>query len=299
MYKNKKKNKTNFYKKNNSDNSSFLSKLHKILSHRLYFMFIPHSKKKTKTLSIPIYGLLIIVLIIAAALLITFSSLTKNTVIASKTLVLTGSYQERLEEINSLENLFNSVFSNDSYREDMSNMMNKFKIENTNLINTNNIDNIALLNARAKEFENLKNYLEELKANINSKNTSLEYVPTITPIDSRYAVISKPYQKDSLLSKGIGFQTIAGTLVRATASGTINSVVYDKDEGVSIVIYHRYGIITTYKGLATTSVKTNVDVKKGDIIGNAKTGELEYELKLASEYVNPLIFTTLNYEQQK
>ena len=39
-----------------------------------------------------------------------------------------------------------------------------------------------------------------------------------------------------------------------------------------------------------------MEVKKAEILGNAKTGIFEYELKIATEYVNPLIFTTVEYE---
>ena len=146
----------------------------------------------------------------------------------------------------------------------------------------------------AEEFEKLKSYLEELKVNVNSKNSALESVPSILPIDSRYAVISIPYQKDSLISKGIGFETIAGTVIRSAATGTVNNIYYDNNKGFTIVIYHKFGIITTYRGLATSFVSEDKDLKKGEIIGNAKTGVFEYELKLASENVNPLIFTSLN-----
>ena len=260
-------------------------------------MFIPHSKKKTKTLSLPVYSIIIMVLIISLILLSTFSFLTKNTVLAGKTEVLSGSYKDKLTEINTLEDIFSSVVTNDYYRNDMSNIASLLKAETNNLnLSTNYADNILILNARAEELEKLKTYLDELKVNITSKNNSLEPIPSILPIDSRYAVISRPYQKGSIISKGIGFETIAGTLIRATASGTVNDVSYDKDTGFTITIYHRFGIITRYTGLATSLVSERMDVKKGEILGNAKTGVFEYELKIATEYVNPLIFTTMEYE---
>ena len=138
--------------------------------------------------------------------------------------------------------------------------------------------------------------MDELRANITSKNNSLEPIPSILPIDSRYAVISRPYQDGSIISKGIGFETIAGTLIRAAASGTVNDVSYDKDSGFTITIYHRFGVVTRYSGLATSAVSEKMTVKKGEILGNAKTGIFDYDLKIATKYVNPLIFTTLEYE---
>ena len=295
--KNKKNKNKKYINKGESSFSLFLKKIGKFLTHKIYFMFIPHSKKKTRTLSIPIYSLIIILLIVSAALLSTFSFLTKNTVMASKTEILSGSYQDKLREINSFEDIFNSVVTNDYYREDMSNMAKKLNIENANIdFRTNYADNILLLNSRSEELEKIKGYLDELRANITSKNNSLEPIPSILPIDSRYAVISRPYQAGSVISKGVGFETIAGTLIRATASGTVNDISYDKNTGFTITIYHRFGIITRYKGLATSLVSERMDVKKGEILGNAKTGEFEYELRLATEYVNPLIFTTLDYE---
>ncbi|WP_300368921.1 peptidoglycan DD-metalloendopeptidase family protein [Brachyspira sp.] len=296
-HKKKKKNKIKYINKKSSVFSSLLKKVGKFLTYRIYFMFIPHSKKKTKTLSLPVYSLIIIILIISMSLLTTFSFLTKNTVLASKTEVLSGSYKDKLSEINSLENIFNSVVTNDYYRNDMSNIISLLQID-TNSMNfsTNNMDNILIMNSRAEELEKIKVYLDELKANISSKNNSLEQIPSILPIDSRYAVISRPYQEGSIISKGIGFETIAGTLIRATASGTVSDVSYDKDTGFTITIYHRFGIITKYSGLATSLVSEKMDVQKAEILGNAKTGVFEYELKIATEYVNPLIFTTVEYE---
>ena len=295
--KKKKNNNSKYLNKKENFLHLFFSKIGKFLTHRIYFMFIPHSKKKTKTLSLPIYSIIIIVLIISLSLLTTFSFLTKNTVLASKTEVLSGSYKDKLSEINSLENIFSSVVTNDYYRNDMSNIASLIKAETNNInLATNYADNILLMNLRAEELEKLKLYLDELKDNITSKNNALEPIPSILPIDSRYAVISRPYQEGSIVSKGIGFETIAGTLIRATASGTVNDVSYDKDTGFTITIYHRFGIITRYSGLATSLVSEKMDVEKGEILGNAKTGVFEYELRIATEYVNPLIFTTVEYE---
>lgn len=300
MYKNKKRKRNYKYiTKEKSKSSKRLDRFVKFLKHRLYFMFIPHSKKKTITLSLPIYAIIIFIIIISGALLVTFSSLTKNTIIANKIEILSGSYNDKLEEIDSLEILFNSLVTNDYYRDNMLNLMKNLKADN---IKNNNADltnydfesRTAIINARAEEFEKLKSHLEELRVNVNTKNSALESVPSILPIDSRYAVISIPYQKDSLISKGVGFETIAGTVIRSAAAGTVYSVSYDNNEGFTIVIHHRFGIITTYRGLATSLVSEDKDLKKGEIIGNAKTGVFEYELKLASENVNPLIFTSLN-----
>lgn len=298
QYKNKKRKKSKYTKLVQSKPKfiEILIKIKSILSHKLYFMFIPHSKKKTKSVSIPIYLLLIIVTIILTILLSTFSFLTKNTVLASKTEILTGSYNDKLKEINNLEELFNSVATNDIYRQDMSNIMVGLKIKNDDNILTNEyIDNLMLINSRAYEFEKLKIYLDELKANINSKQNSLEHIPSILPIDSRYAIISIPYQPKSILSSGVGFETIAGTIVRATATGVVTSVTYNQRDGFTIEISHRFGVTTKYKGLATSTVAKNRNLKKGEIIGSARTGVLEYELKIAASYVDPLIFTTANY----
>ncbi len=290
-----KKKKTPKFKNNKSTLKLFFKKLAKILNHKLYFMFIPHTKSKTKTLSLPIYVIVIITLIIAGGLLTTLSFLTKNTVLAGKTEILSGNYQEKLEEINKLERLVSDVVTNDSYQENLNKIMKNLKVSTTDITNEYN-NNLLVLNKRAEEFERLKNYLDELKENIRTKHNSLESIPSILPIYSKYAVIAMPFQKNSIISKGIGFETIAGTLIRATATGKVNSIVFDKNNSISITINHSFGVSTQYKGLATASVVKNKDVKKGEIIGVAKTGIFEYDLKIASEYVDPLIFTTLNNE---
>lgn len=299
-YKNKKKKRNRKY--TNEEKSKFserLEGLKNILSKRLYFMFVPHSKKKTITVSLSIFSIIILSVIICAALLAAFSYLTKNTVIANKVETLEGSYSNRLDEVDYFEDLFNSFVTNYDYRTNMIRLTRDAKESGnygdyTDYTNMEFIDKAAIINARAEEFERVKNYLDELKANVNSKNNGLESIPSILPIDSRYAVISIPYQKNSLTSKGVGFETIAGTLIRSTAAGTVHSITYNNNKGFTIVIYHRLGIITTYRGLATSLVEENKDLKKGEIIGSAKTGILEYELTLATENANPLIFTSFN-----
>lgn len=301
VYKNKKKKRNYKYiTEEKSKSSERLEGLKNILSKRLYFMFVPHSKKKTITVSLSIFSIIILSVIICAALLVAFSYLTKNTVVANKVETLEGSYSNRLDEVSYFEDLFNSFVTNYNYRTNMIRLTKDAKNGESDYTNyadyTNSelIDKTAIINARAEEFESVKNYLEELKANITSKNNGLESIPSILPIDSRYAVISVPYQKNSLNSKGIGFETIAGTLVRSAAAGTVHSVTYNNNDGFTIVIYHRLGIITTYRGLATSLVSENKDLKKGEIIGSAKTGILEYELTLATANANPLIFTSFN-----
>ena len=301
VYKNKKKKRNYKYiTEEKSKSSERLEGLKNILSKRLYFMFVPHSKKKTITVSLSILSIIILSVIICAALLAAFSYLTKNTVVANKVETLEGSYSNRLDEVSYFEDLFNSFVTNYNYRTNMIRLTKDAKngeSDYTNYADYTNaelIDKTAIINARAEEFESVKNYLEELKANINSKNNGLESIPSILPIDSRYAVISVPYQKNSLNSKGIGFETIAGTLVRNTAAGTVHSVTYNNNDGFTIVVYHRLGIITTYRGLATSLVSENKDLKKGEIIGSTKTGILEYELTLATANANPLIFTSFN-----
>lgn len=301
VYKNKKKKRNYKYiTEEKSKSSERLEGLKNILSKRLYFMFVPHSKKKTITVSLSIFSIIILSVIICAALLAAFSYLTKNTVVANKVETLEGSYSNRLDEVSYFEDLFNSFVTNYNYRTNMIRLTKDAKNGESDYTNyadyTNSelIDKTAIINARAEEFESVKNYLEELKANINSKNNGLESIPSILPIDSRYAVISVPYQKNSLNSKGIGFETIAGTLVRSAAAGTVHSITYNNNDGFTIVVYHRLGIITTYRGLATSLVSENKDLKKGEIIGSAKTGILEYELTLATANANPLIFTSFN-----
>ena len=301
VYKNKKKKRNYKYiTEEKSKSSERLEGLKNILSKRLYFMFVPHSKKKTITVSLSIFSIIILSVIICAALLVAFSYLTKNTVVANKVETLEGSYSNRLDEVSYFEDLFNSFVTNYNYRTNMIRLTKDAKngeSDYTNYADYTNaelIDKTAIINARAEEFESVKNYLEELKANVTSKNNGLESIPSILPIDSRYAVISVPYQKNSLNSKGIGFETIAGTLVRSAAAGTVHSVTYNNNDGFTIVVYHRLGIITTYRGLATSLVSENKDLKKGEIIGSAKTGILEYELTLATANANPLIFTSFN-----
>lgn len=298
----KKQNRADNYKHLLKDKSVFYIKLNKLkifLKHKICFMFVPHSKKKTITISIPIYGIILFSSILSILIIYAFFMLTQNTVIASKTTILTVNYEKQLEEIKLLKETFLSVSSNDLYRVSLTNMLSKSRIKMPKdfTFDDGNIKNSLLkISNKNYELETVKNYLDELNANITAKQKTMEVIPSIFPINKEDAILSRPFQSGKYFPNGIAFETIAGTPIRATASGEVSEITYNKIDGFSIIIKHALAISTTYKGLATVNFTIGKKVTKGEIIGYTKSSIFEYKIKIASDYVDPLLFTTYNQD---
>lgn len=107
-----------------------------------------------------------------------------------------------------------------------------------------------------------------------------------------------PKSKKETIHGGIDIRAEIGTLVVATADGTISKATLEGDWGNLIVISHSNGYQTWYAHLNGFNIKENQSVKKGDIIGyvgntGLSTGShLHYEVKHNGERVNPINYIT-------
>jgi len=295
--KNKKTNnkKYNKYLMTDDDKSSaklFFENILKTLSHKIYFILVPHSKKKSKSISIPVYVLIMTAVIVSVIMFGSFTLLTKSIVLDSRTKVLEGSYQERLDTMKSLEEDSKLIAENNEYRDGLSSLFTEgnFDIKSifTNYTDTNIINNIK---QKTLELEESRDSIDELESILLDRKKSTSILPTILPISHKNVIISSPFQKGILFPKYMEFEVITGSDIRATADGVVESIDFVKGVGFEVTISHAFSIITEYIGLATINYSVGDKIYKGSILGKSKHNRFGYAIKVISDYINPIEFT--------
>ncbi len=158
---------------------------------------------------------------------------------------------------------------------------------------------IAMLSTKVSvELENYKS----LYADIQKYKDRLDYIPAITPLNTKKYWISSPfgYRSDPFTSakkfhSGIDLAARRGTPVHATGKG---KVIYAKMSyggyGNLIKIDHGDGLITKYAHLYEIKIKKGDIVERGQLIGKVGTTgrstgpHLHYEVNVHGKAVNPI-----------
>lgn len=120
-------------------------------------------------------------------------------------------------------------------------------------------------------------------------------IPTIQPvidgwITSRYSTISNDTVQPHT---GIDFAATTGTLIRATAPGTVSSVVNDRYFGLTVNIKHDFGFETRYGHCSQILVSKGDHVVRGQTIalvgntGHSSAPHLHYEILKDNKNVDP------------
>ncbi len=285
------------YLKTNDDKSNlrlFFERLLNMLSHRIYFILIPYSKKKSKSISLPVYTLVAVLLIVSSIFFISFTLLTKSIVLDSRTRILEGSYEERFKMMKSFENDSRLIAENNEYRDGLLSLFTEgnFDIKSifTNYTDTNIVNNIK---QKTLELEESKESMDKLETILLERKKNISILPTILPISHKNIIISSPFQEGALYPRYAEFVVIAGLDIRVTADGVIESINFTKDLGFEVTISHKFAITTEYIGLATVNYSVGEKVKKGSILGKSKYSHFGYAIKVVSSYINPLVFTDL------
>ena len=140
---------------------------------------------------------------------------------------------------------------------------------------------------------------EEILANLRDHREELARIPTICPILTNHTVSSgygprrDPFTGRVSHHNGLDLRAPIGTPVVATADGTVSSVGYDGDFGLTIQIKHGKGMETAFCHLQSASVRPGQKVVRGEAIGTVgnsgrSTGShLHYEVQVDGRSVNP------------
>lgn len=141
----------------------------------------------------------------------------------------------------------------------------------------------------------------ELKFLLTNSKEDLSQIPSIQPISDPeievmyYGFGQKldPIYKTPQFHKGMDMSCKVGTVVIATANGTVEKIGEGREFGKHIVINHKNGYKTTYAHLSEYTVKNGSKVKRGDVIGfvgntgKSLTPHLHYEITFKDQPVNP------------
>ncbi|WP_283738716.1 M23 family metallopeptidase [Chelatococcus albus] len=122
--------------------------------------------------------------------------------------------------------------------------------------------------------------------------------PTSAPLDitSGFGVRLDPFTRGLALHTGLDFRADAGSLVSATAPGTVVTAEYSGGYGNLVEVDHGNGVTTRYAHLSAIDVTPGDRLSRGDPVGRAgSTGRstgthLHYETRVFGEAVDPIRF---------
>ncbi len=149
-----------------------------------------------------------------------------------------------------------------------------------------------------------KDNLAVKKARSSSSDKKLWQDKFIWPTDGTISTEfgAQRYVNGKLQSRHSGIDIAAnkGTPIKAPANGIIKLTQNLLVTGNTVIIDHGWNLFSSYSHLNKISVKNNVEIKKGDIIGyigstGFSTGpHLHWAVKLNDVFVNPRQFIELN-----
>lgn len=124
--------------------------------------------------------------------------------------------------------------------------------------------------------------------------------PTIGYFTSGFGVRKSPYGGKIKMHEGLDIANRPGTIIRATADGTVLFAETKAGYGRTVIVDHGYGIETWYGHASRILVKRGQHLQRGDevaLIGSSgrSTGpHLHYEVRVRGIPVNPLDYILEN-----
>ena len=283
---------------------------------RLTVMFIPHSEKKIINFQVSIFAISFFIGAVTLTVLITS--------------ILIVDHSSTIKEVSKLKtHSFNSEAQVEKYKEEISRLRDTFqeyKPEISRLYSLTpnnsasnlwakggpanpdpeNVDEpappseILDIQEMEAELQIVRKAIGDIKDFLNYRKKVIETTPSILPVDgyivSRFGTRNSPYSFKHEYHAGIDIEAFPGSEIRATASGTVESVRWDPNLGLTITITHRYGFVTQYSHCERVLVKNEQKVSKGETIAYiGKTGRTTryicyYRVRIGVEYVDPIPF---------
>lgn len=215
------------------------------------------------------------------------------------------------------ENVFRKLFESNPY--DLSSEDQSERVAlHERLVNMDNDELLELLSSNIQSAENdvrmMNNSHDDLRYNIINGALSVDYIPTIQPVNNRQLTLLaagkkpliNPFYRTMREHHGIDYLIPEGTAVFATADGCVASLSEkNTTHGKAITIDHGNGYQTSYSHLLDIRVRRGQEVKRGDIIalsGNSGLSfapHLHYEVIYNDTRVDPIhyFFLELNSEE--
>lgn len=285
-------------------------------NEKITLMFIPHSEKQILNFHISIFAISFFSLILIAVITTTSIMIINHTsTIKEITRLKLYGYDSKVQiqhyqkEIDDLYQSFQEFKPELTYLYSLTpdnyvdSLWAKGGISETDPASlpeatTGKVPDMEELNAdeMKRELETTKEVLKEIKVFLANRKKVIENTPSIWPTDG---YITSTFRSTSPLNgssdnNGVDITTFPGAEIRATAPGTIEEVKWDEEQGLTMVIHHKYGFSTTYSHCQRATVKVEQKVSKGEVVGYVgKTGntnihKLSYQIKIGMEFVDPL-----------
>jgi murein DD-endopeptidase MepM/ murein hydrolase activator NlpD len=285
-------------------------------NERITVMFIPHSEKRIINFQVSVFAIA------------TFVGVVTITVLVTSILIV--DHSSTIKEVSKLKiSGTNSQLQVDKYREEIARLretFQAFKPEITRLYsltpgnNANNLwakggpanpdpenvnepappEEILDIQEIETDLQVIKRVVSKVRDFLNYRRRVIDTTPSILPVDgfivSRFGTRNSPYSFKNEYHAGIDIEAFPGSEIKATASGTIESVRWDPNLGLTITITHRYGFVTQYSHCERVLVKNDQRVSKGEVIAYVgKTGRTTryicyYRVRIGVEYVDPVPF---------
>jgi murein DD-endopeptidase MepM/ murein hydrolase activator NlpD len=159
------------------------------------------------------------------------------------------------------------------------------------------------LDALEQKLQRLEESYNELDASLSQLGSSRNNIPSIQPVINHeltlltapYGVLMHPFYRTMQPHQGVDYTLPEGSRIFATADGIVKEVRgKNSTSGVTVVIDHRNGYVTSYSHLQSAKVKRGRKVHRGDIIAlSGNTGlslapHLHYEVRYNGVRVDPI-----------
>ncbi|MBR5468005.1 MAG: M23 family metallopeptidase [Firmicutes bacterium] len=170
-----------------------------------------------------------------------------------------------------------------------------------------NLNKNAVPKIETAEKKEIKSEKKEIKVPAEEKQESAQLedelifsLPVVGSVAMDYSMekmVYDPTLEQYRTSDSMCFVAEEGTEVNSSAQGTVESVLNDKADGVSVTVFHGDGWRTTYSQLGEDVAVSQGDiVEKGQLIGfvgqpgimsSAMGSHLEFKMTLNGESIDP------------
>ncbi len=291
---------------------NFLEKGHE----KMTVMFIPHNEKKIFNFQISKFIIFFFVALFVIVLVTSSYAVIKNRQIKMEEEKLLLSYndiradliryEQATDEIIDLmddlkpeiEELYQLAAGTDeigdiwSFREYDKETMEEL-LKNKRIVP----DEIFSIKEVQKDLLSTTSTVKTIKNFIDVRSKVINDMPSIVPnpghISSLFGWRRSPFGHGRDFHTGIDIAASAGTVIRATAPGTVVSAGFSGGYGLAVRIQHKFGYETIYGHMRAVATGKGSKINKGDRIGyvgmtgNATGNHCHYEIRLGDIPINP------------
>ena len=139
--------------------------------------------------------------------------------------------------------------------------------------------------------------LSELEKLLQVKREMLSHTPSVWPVQgwvtSGFGYRTNPFTGLTQMHEGLDISNRVGTPVIAPANGIVSDVGNDIAQGKVVVLFHGFGMASSYSHLSKVLVRVGQRVKRGDKIaevgmsGKTTGPHLHYVVKINGVPINP------------